>query len=85
MFWKNQISSQQSVRQKNNFEVSTDLSQVNAWVDGIPEQEPARTVFLFTRFIPYFDAGILFEDSMEPGFLVQLSGGCLLSFQKTTL
>ncbi len=48
------------IAQPTYFEVSTDLSQIGAWRDGLPRLEPARTECLFSRMIPYFNSGILF-------------------------
>lgn len=46
---------------KNNFQVTTDLTQLDGIGIGAPKELAQRVQFLFTRLAPYFDSGLLFK------------------------
>jgi hypothetical protein len=66
----------------SQFEVTTDLSQLDSIGEFLPQDLDSRVPLLFTRLHPYFDGGVLFQrvqNSWRPqwafqrGFCFQLS------------
>jgi hypothetical protein len=76
-----------SVKLSQNFEATSDLTQLSCLGDGLPEEKSARVSNLFGRLHPYFEAGVLLKYSQEDlwspqrafqkGFIFELS-----SFEK---